>query len=102
MHTGPLAWYFPGLSVLDLSSNLLTGAVPLDLGAGATKMAFLLLGGNQLRGGRLMMCFDVYVEGTLQCEFTALITVPSDLGAGATKMAFLMLGGNQLRGGSLI
>jgi hypothetical protein len=49
---GPLAYYFPSLTALDLSSNQLTGVVPSDLGAG--KMFYLGLGGNRLRGGREM------------------------------------------------
>jgi hypothetical protein len=47
---GPLAFFFPQLTALDLSGNQLTGAVPWDLGQGAAKMQYLDLSGNALRG----------------------------------------------------
>jgi hypothetical protein len=46
-----MAFHFPQLIALDLSNNALTGAVPWDLGQGAAKMQYLILSGNNLRGG---------------------------------------------------
>ena len=54
---GPMLYYFPQLSALELGGNQLTGAVPADLGNGtAKKMFYLGLAGNKLRGEPPVAC----------------------------------------------
>jgi hypothetical protein len=56
---GPLAYFFPNLTALDLSGNALTGAVPADLPLG--RLVHLDLSRNALRGA--WVCAALCVGG---------------------------------------
>lgn len=62
---GPLGYFFPVLTALDLGHNDFTGSLPHDLGLG-TLRTYVRLAGNKLRGARRNRAAQEWV-GPLLC-----------------------------------
>eukprot|EP00775_Hariotina_reticulata_P011530 gene11530-11673_t len=97
---GPLMYYFPALSMFDLSSNDLTGIIPPDLSAANTLM-FANFSRNAIRGIIPAGLVNAFVNGSvygLDLSYNRLTgTLPADV-TSSKLFNTLSLANNSLQG----